>query len=140
MDGYEVCRRIRQWSRVPILIISVLASEEDKVKCLDCGADDYLVKPFGADELIARVRSLLRRTKPTQATPESSVFFNDDLSITQWNPGWLNLGEAYAKVGYVLVKSQMIQQLVPVSGPVVDWDTATVFMVSGAKNVVCRSD
>lgn len=64
----------------------------------------------------------------------SLVYFKDDLSITQWNPGWLNFGEAYAKVGYVLVRSQMIQQLVPVSGPVINWDTVTVFVVSGAKN------
>ena len=81
MDGYEVCRRIRQWSQVPILILSVLAGEEDKVKCLDSGADDYLVKPFGISELAARVRALFRRTELVQITPESPTFFYEDLEV-----------------------------------------------------------
>ncbi|MEJ2739341.1 MAG: response regulator transcription factor, partial [Dehalococcoidia bacterium] len=81
MDGYEVCRRIRQWSQVPILILSVLAGEEDKVKCLDSGADDYLVKPFGISELAARVRALFRRTELVLITPESPKFFYEDLEV-----------------------------------------------------------
>ena len=81
MDGYEVCRRIRQWSQVPILILSVLAGEEDKVKCLDCGADDYLVKPFGVNELAARIRALFRRTELAQTTPESPAFIYEDLEV-----------------------------------------------------------
>jgi two-component system, OmpR family, KDP operon response regulator KdpE len=81
MDGYEVCRRIRQWSQVPILILSVLAGEEDKVKCLDSGADDYLVKPFGVSELTARVRALFRRTEPAQTTPENPTFIYEDLEV-----------------------------------------------------------
>ena len=81
MDGYEVCRRIRQWFQVPILILSVLAGEEDKVKCLDSGADDYLVKPFGVNELTSRVRALFRRTELAQIPPESPTFFYDDLEV-----------------------------------------------------------
>ncbi len=61
LDGLEVCRRIRGTSAVPILVLSVREDEADKVSALDLGADDYLTKPFGIDELLARVRALLRR-------------------------------------------------------------------------------
>ena len=63
LDGLEVCRRIREWSAVPILVLSVREDESDKVAALDLGADDYLSKPFGIDELLARVRALLRRSE-----------------------------------------------------------------------------
>lgn len=63
LDGLEVCRRIRSWSAVPILVLSVREDESDKVSALDLGADDYLTKPFGIDELLARVRALLRRAE-----------------------------------------------------------------------------
>jgi two-component system KDP operon response regulator KdpE len=65
MDGLEVCRRLRTWSAVPILILSVRDDEVDKVAALDLGADDYLTKPFGVKEFLARVRALLRRGDPT---------------------------------------------------------------------------
>jgi two-component system KDP operon response regulator KdpE len=61
VDGLTACREIRRRSRVPILVLSVRDSERDKVAALDLGADDYLTKPFGAEELLARVRALLRR-------------------------------------------------------------------------------
>lgn len=61
MDGVEVIRRIREWSQVPILVLSVREREDDKVKALDAGADDYLTKPFSIAEFQARVRALLRR-------------------------------------------------------------------------------
>ncbi len=60
MDGLEVCRRVREWSSVPIIVLSVRDSEQDKVTALDLGADDYLIKPFGMDELLARIRVALR--------------------------------------------------------------------------------
>jgi two-component system KDP operon response regulator KdpE len=62
MDGVELCRRIRSVSKVPIIVLSVRAAEQAKVEALDAGADDYITKPFGADELLARVRAVLRRT------------------------------------------------------------------------------
>lgn len=65
MSGLEVCRAVRERSRVPILILSVRATERDKVAALDLGADDYLAKPFGMEELLARVRAHLRRWKGT---------------------------------------------------------------------------
>jgi two-component system KDP operon response regulator KdpE len=68
MGGLEVCRRVRSWSDVPVLILSVREEEADKVTALDLGADDYLTKPFGIDEFLARVRALLRRSVPTEGT------------------------------------------------------------------------
>lgn len=62
MDGVEVCRKLREWSQIPIIVLSVRDSEQDKVLALNQGADDYLTKPFGIDELIARVRVALRHS------------------------------------------------------------------------------
>jgi two-component system, OmpR family, KDP operon response regulator KdpE len=61
LDGFSVIREVRKWSAVPVLVLSVREDETDKVEALDLGADDYLTKPFGTDELMARVRALLRR-------------------------------------------------------------------------------
>lgn len=60
MDGIQVCEQLRQWSKVPIIVLSVRSEESTKVKALDKGADDYLVKPFGTEELLARIRVALR--------------------------------------------------------------------------------
>jgi two-component system KDP operon response regulator KdpE len=62
MDGVEVCSRLREWTQIPIIILSVRDSERDKVAALDRGADDYLTKPFGIEELLARVRVALRHS------------------------------------------------------------------------------
>jgi two-component system KDP operon response regulator KdpE len=61
MDGFETLRRLREWSNSPVIVLSAHADEADKVRALDLGADDYLTKPFGVDELLARVRVALRR-------------------------------------------------------------------------------
>jgi DNA-binding response OmpR family regulator len=63
MDGFTVCQRVREFSPVPIMIITARGQDQDKVKGLDLGADDYLTKPFSVDELLARVRAVLRRTQ-----------------------------------------------------------------------------
>ena len=68
MDGVEVLRRIREWSDVPVIILSVRDREDDKIRALDAGADDYLTKPFGTGELLARIRASMRRSR--QAAPE----------------------------------------------------------------------
>src|SRR6185503_16037395 len=65
MSGLEVCRRVREFSSVPIIVLSAKGSESDKVAALDLGADDYVTKPFGMDELLARVRAVLRRLSTT---------------------------------------------------------------------------
>jgi two-component system KDP operon response regulator KdpE len=67
-DGREVTRRIREWSSVPILVVSVRSTEEMKIEALDAGADDYITKPFGAGELMARVRAALRKNRDTNAS------------------------------------------------------------------------
>lgn len=64
MDGVEVIRRLREWTPLPVLVLSVREGEADKVAALDAGADDYLTKPFGGAELLARVRAMLRRAQP----------------------------------------------------------------------------
>jgi DNA-binding response OmpR family regulator len=71
-DGFEVCRRIRANSRVPILMLTVRDATLDKVRALDLGADDYLIKPFDHLELLARLRALLRRAEGTQAIPDTT--------------------------------------------------------------------
>src|SRR5512132_2603704 len=79
IDGTEVTRRLREWTDVPIIVISVRDSEQDKVAALDAGADDYLTKPFGTSELLARIRVLLRRAnKPEEDSP---IYQSDDLWI-----------------------------------------------------------
>src|SRR5260370_31648865 len=67
MDGFEVCRRIRSWSKTPILMLTARGDLEDRVSGLDMGADDYLVKPFSPRELLSRVRAILRRTEDHEA-------------------------------------------------------------------------
>ena len=78
LDGIEVIRRIREWSQVPIIVLSVREHEHDKVNALDAGADDYLTKPFGVGELLARIRAALRRS--LQEIPEP-LFTSDDLLV-----------------------------------------------------------
>jgi two-component system KDP operon response regulator KdpE len=63
-SGTEVCREVRTWSRVPIVVLSAVGEEREKIAALDAGADDYVTKPFSGDELLARVRAQLRRTAP----------------------------------------------------------------------------
>ena len=63
--GTDVCRELRSWSEVPILVLSAVGEEEEKIAALDAGADDYVTKPFSSDELLARLRAALRRTRPS---------------------------------------------------------------------------
>src|SRR5579871_3525775 len=63
LDGFTVCQRVREFSTVPIIIVTARGQDQDKVRGLDLGADDYLTKPFSVDELLARVRAVLRRTE-----------------------------------------------------------------------------
>jgi len=71
LDGYETCRRLRKFSNVPVVVLTAMGDERDIVAALDCGADDCLTKPFGVEELLARVRSVLRRAS-TRAPTETS--------------------------------------------------------------------
>jgi two-component system, OmpR family, KDP operon response regulator KdpE len=77
-SGLETCREIRTTSDVPIIMLTVRNSERDKVQALDAGADDYVVKPFGSEELLARIRAALRRAGPAESLP---AFVSSDLKI-----------------------------------------------------------
>jgi len=81
MDGFEVCRRLREWSQVPIIMLSARGNKSDKVKCLDLGADDYVTKPFSVEEMLARVKAVLRRSQATFPTPSRDAFNSGSLEI-----------------------------------------------------------
>jgi two-component system KDP operon response regulator KdpE len=98
MDGLDVLRRVREWSSVPVLILSVRSSEKDIVACLDAGADDYLVKPFRTGELLARVRAGLRHRPSFQ---EKDVCIIQDLTV--------NLTERVVKKGNEVLKLTAIE-------------------------------
>lgn len=78
LDGVEVTKRLREWSEMPIIVLSAVGEEEAKVRALAAGADDYVTKPFGPPELVARLEAVLRRAKPEASEP---VIAADDLEI-----------------------------------------------------------
>jgi two-component system KDP operon response regulator KdpE len=80
MDGIEACKRIREWSNVPIIILSVREDEKDKVRALNEGADDYVTKPFGIEELLARIRVALRHVGAVTTAP-TPIFTAGDLEV-----------------------------------------------------------
>lgn len=81
MDGFEVCRQLRQRSRIPIIALSACGEIADKVKCLNLGADDYMTKPFGVSELIARINAVFRRNEINEFVPRTSPFICDSIKI-----------------------------------------------------------
>ncbi len=81
LDGFEVCERIREFSNVPIIMVTARGAEDDRVHGLDVGADDYIVKPYAATELLARVRAVLRRAQITESSFQESVFTYGDLRV-----------------------------------------------------------
>jgi len=91
IDGLEVCRRIRQWSDVPIIVLTAEGSEERKVQALDEGADDYVTKPFSIPELLARVRVAVRHRSLRVTGPDESVLVVGDVTI--------DLGRRHVTVG-----------------------------------------
>ena len=80
-DGIDLTRRLREWSRTPIVVISARGQERDKVAALDAGADDYLTKPFGIGELLARMRVALRHAARAAGEPDEPVFTTGDLRV-----------------------------------------------------------
>ena len=81
IDGLEVTRRLREWSDIPIIVLSAREQEQDKIKALDAGADDYLTKPFGAGELLARIRVAIRHKVMRQDGQGEPVFILDNLRV-----------------------------------------------------------
>ena len=81
LDGLTTCERIRQFSNMPIIILTARGEEQDRVKGLNLGADDYVVKPFSATELIARVKAVLRRAQTTEQVSQNRYFIHGNLKI-----------------------------------------------------------
>jgi two-component system KDP operon response regulator KdpE len=81
MDGVDVVKELRTWSSVPVIILSARSQESDKISALDAGADDYLVKPFGVGELLARIRVSLRHVFSTEQGEEEGIFTVDNLKV-----------------------------------------------------------
>lgn len=71
-DGFSVLQQLREWSKIPVIVLTVREGEEEKIKALDLGADDYLIKPFGLGELLARMRAVLRRANSEEKEAEST--------------------------------------------------------------------
>lgn len=94
IDGVEIIKRLRSWSVVPIIVISARSDDKDKIKALDAGADDYLTKPFNVEELLARLRSTLRRIKylESRGAVEEAVFHNGELTI-DYTAATVKIGE-----------------------------------------------
>ena len=90
MDGTEVCRLVRDRADTPIVVLSARGAEKDKVTALDLGADDYMVKPFALDELVARLQALLRRSKIAATAKPSTITVG---------PLWIDEARRYATVG-----------------------------------------
>ncbi len=80
LDGLETTRRIRQSSTVPIIILTALGEEEDKIKAFDLGADDYLTKPFGIGELLGRIKAVLRRARWAETVPDQETISRGDVT------------------------------------------------------------
>ncbi len=125
MDGLEVCRRIREHSNAPIIALTALDAEADKVAALDLGADDYLTKPFGVEELLARVRAAMRRSQwsaePASADVrqfgsllidlEGHVVRRDDVEVRLTPTEFALLGQLVSHAGKVLTHRQLLQRV-----------------------------
>jgi two-component system KDP operon response regulator KdpE len=92
VSGYEVIRRLREWTRIPIIVLSVRAEDQDKVRALDAGANDYVTKPFSIAELMARLRALLR-TVPEDGGAQPAAYQHGDLEVDLARRRVLRAGE-----------------------------------------------
>ena len=115
MDGFEVCRCIRERSQTPIIMLSARGAEDDKVKCLDLGADDYITKPFGKDELVSRVRAVMRRTKAAATILTRSSFTSSDLEVN-FAQRWVTVADK--EVNLTPTEYNLLQELVLNAGKV----------------------
>jgi two-component system KDP operon response regulator KdpE len=125
IDGLEVTRRLREWSRIPIVVLSARGQESDKVQALDAGADDYLTKPFGGDELLARIRVALRHAAAGARESSEPVFESGSLRVdrrtrevwVQGNPvrltpiEWRLLSVLLDHAGMVVTHRQLLQDV-----------------------------
>ena len=128
MDGLDILRSLRSWSSLPVVVVSARSHERDKVAALDLGADDYLTKPFGTDELLARVRTAIRHTRTASG--------NDEIARN----GTYTVGELVIDYNkhQVRVRGENVQphpQRVPHRGPAgqIRWQGSDVFLISKRK-------
>ncbi len=115
IDGYEVCRRIREFSETPIIMLTAKVEDVDKVKGLKLGADDYLTKPFSAQELLARVEAVLRRTRPSEEVKVPPTFTGGDISVDFVQRRVMVRGH---EVALTLTEYKLLTQLVSNAGRV----------------------
>lgn len=125
MDGVEVIKGLRGWTRVPILVLSARQTSDEKVEALDAGADDYVTKPFGMDELLARLRAAVRRAEPVGAGGDAAVVategFTVDLAAKKVNRGgadvrltpteWHLLEVLIRNTGRLVSQKQLLQEV-----------------------------
>ncbi|MFD8819886.1 response regulator [Streptomyces sp. NPDC059627] len=126
MDGVEVIRGLRGWTRVPILVLSARHTSDEKVEALDAGADDYVTKPFGMDELLARLRAAVRRAEPVAGGGEDDVLvetegFTVDLAAKKVNRAgrdvrltpteWHLLEVLVRNTGRLVSQKQLLQEV-----------------------------
>ena len=115
LDGVEVCRRVRAWSQLPVVVLSAHGEEDIKVRALDEGADDYVTKPFSAPELLARMRSALRRAS-VATTPQEPVLHIHDVEIDLVRRRILRAGQ---EVHLTPTEYELVRVLVQHSGRVI---------------------
>ncbi|MFB7678487.1 response regulator [Kitasatospora purpeofusca] len=124
MDGVEVIRGLRGWTRVPIIVLSARHASDEKVEALDAGADDYVTKPFGMDELLARMRAAVRRAEPVAGEDDSVVVtesFTVDLAAKKVNRDgtdirltpteWHLLEVLVRNAGRLVSQTQLLQEV-----------------------------
>ncbi|MFC9327886.1 response regulator [Kitasatospora sp. NPDC057015] len=124
MDGVEVIKGLRGWTRVPIIVLSARHASDEKVEALDAGADDYVTKPFGMDELLARMRAAVRRAEPVAGEDDSTVVtegFTVDLAAKKVNRGgtdvrltpteWHLLEVLVRNAGRLVSQTQLLQEV-----------------------------
>ncbi|MET8946087.1 response regulator [Streptomyces sp. NPDC004542] len=125
MDGVDVIKGLRGWTRVPILVLSARHTSDEKVEALDAGADDYVTKPFGMDELLARLRAAIRRAEPTSGGEDDVVVetagFTVDLAAKKVNRGgedvrltpteWHLLEVLVRNTGRLVSQKQLLQEV-----------------------------
>jgi two-component system, OmpR family, KDP operon response regulator KdpE len=116
LDGLEVTRRLREWTTVPILVLSARGQETDKVVALDAGADDYLTKPFGIQELLARMRVALRHAAHLSQEPREPVFTVGELRV---DLGHRRVSVANQEVHLTPIEYKLLTVLVRYAGRVV---------------------
>jgi two-component system KDP operon response regulator KdpE len=120
LDGFETLEHIRELSSVPVIMLTVKADEEDRIRGLDLGADDYVTKPFSPRELSSRIRAVLRRVEPSKTQAEEPLVIDEDLSID------FRRREVIARGEHIKLRPteyRLLQQLVENAGWIVEQET-----------------